>query len=194
MSAIGLGFTPSTGQSIFPDIYAVINSPNSNELHAALKQALSGAVKQQALPTSQWTKKNILGVDTEYMVSMLGVGVYLAPSEDKLILGSSESAITTAIKTAKGEKSSLSSSLSAKAQNLALKDNGLVAGHMNFPELALTLKSLHGSMAMFSGGETPSLKELEEITKYGSITFNVTTNGNIIELASRVDLPPESPK
>ena len=192
LKSIGLGASASSGQSVFPDIYGVIETDNVDSLSGLIKNSLVGAVQQQALPTSQWSTKDIQGVKTEYMLSMLGIGVYLAPADKYLILGSSESAITAAISTIKNKSNSLASNLSAEAKTVAQSNNGLAAVFFDFVSLTETIKSLQGSMAMFSGGKAPAIKELEELAKYGQLTVNASVEETAIDIRSRIDLPEEN--
>ena len=123
---------------------------------------------------------------------MLGIGVYLAPADKHLILGSSESAVTAAISTIKNGDSSLATDLSSEAKTVAQNDRGLAAAFIDFGALTDTMKSLQGSMAMFSGGKAPALKELEELAKYGQLTVNASAEEAAIDIRSRIDLPKEN--
>ncbi|MCB0318412.1 MAG: hypothetical protein KDD56_06620, partial [Bdellovibrionales bacterium] len=191
---LGLGASPSSGQSIFPDIYCLIESDNSSKISELLKKTLSGAVKQQALPTSQWSTKEIEGVKADYIVSMLGIGVYLANTDNYLAIGTSETALTALIKSINSGDNLLAGDLSNEATEIAKKNNNLISWYINYPKLADALGSLQGSMAMFTGGKTSATDELEKLKNMGKFTFNTYAKDNSLEIQSRLDLKAEENK
>jgi len=190
IKSLALSVGSVTPGSLFPGLVLIAETDNPKSMTADFKSELSKAVSAGGAPLSDWQTKEIDGVQVDFMLSPLGVGVYLAPAKDAVLIGTAENAIREAISAASGGESTLVSTFSSENQKRLKSSPPSLAVHVNLTELATTLEQMQGSLAMFTGGKSNlGMAGLDQLRDMGSTFWTVNYANNLVRLHGTYDPP-----
>jgi hypothetical protein len=174
VKSFGLGVSNSALPTPFPD---VIFAFEGEAIGAELELLVQNAFQENfGGGPGLFQEKDVGETKVRYTLTPLGVGVYIASLPDLTIVGSTESAIASAISSAKvGNAENLFAELSEKP--------GPIVYRLNFLQLATLLETVQGSVAMFTGGSTSLPKDqIERLKRNGSVTGRLTAKGDSLFL------------
>ncbi|NDC37650.1 MAG: hypothetical protein EBZ48_06310, partial [Proteobacteria bacterium] len=180
ISSIGLGLANSSGASPFPEVFLLGSSTQSAAVAKTLREAAQQLTASSGMPGTPWQKKSIAGVDIDYMLSPLGIGIFVGSVGPVVFMASSESMVNTII-----------SASSSKGQSLesTVKDLGatsLVASHLSFGRMHELLTSLQGTLAMFTGGQGFDATQYASLKQLGSISTLVSSDDKALRLVAKM--------
>jgi hypothetical protein len=183
IESLALAISPTAPGSMFPSVSILLNSEKCSKFYDVIKSQIGGAAKAQMGAELNWMKKKLGNNEIEYIITPFGVGAYLSKDGNNCWLSSSEASFNNiyAINGGKQLKDTLS-----KEQVNRLKDNSnLFFVNLNFVDLAKVIEEISGSLAMFTGGQSPlEAKELEEIKKFGRLEASLAVKDSMIRLDS----------
>jgi len=144
LQSLGIALIPSEGAQLFPGISIIAQHSNAADLMVELKKSLQAQQSQSPIPLSQWQTKQVDGKSVDYILSPLGLGLYLASSGDKVILSTNEDTLKKIFQTQAGKHPRLASASTASS---------LAEFYLNADGIARLIDSLQGSLSMFTGGQ-----------------------------------------
>ncbi|MCB0331742.1 MAG: hypothetical protein KDD70_18865, partial [Bdellovibrionales bacterium] len=169
INGVQLGVLPTDGSTVFPGVFLQIASSEGDSSATTIKSKLSEVAAQQGLPATAWQKKDVDGVSVEYLLTPLGLGVFLASDGPNLMITSSENAIKRLITARKTNDQSLFAELPSEVQKSLTGSSPLLVAYFNAERGIDLLKSVESSFAMFTQGQELLPKEqLEDIRKMGT--------------------------
>jgi hypothetical protein len=190
--------------AILPNISLVIESANSQQLISQVKDMLSAGAGQALGATGQgaglqmnWSKKELAGVQAEYMLAPLGFGLYLAEapqtSADKnniVLLSSTELGLSELITLSKNQAAGGSDATTKDLAQVLQQGGSRLGGerlatHVNLASVATLAEQLHASTAMFTGGQPmpeEAQKFLALFKRAGNAGFQVRTSDRALYL------------
>jgi len=177
IGSLGIALRAASGASPFPELLIVAEAPNAAEVAAALKETVGPLTASSGMPLSPWQQKEIAGAKAEFMMSPMGVGLFLASKGSTLVLATSESGVAAVLGGAAGN---LSSTFKSSGTDVS---HALAAGYVNFVRMADLVKSFQENLAMFTGGQTVmDTTQLDEMRKQGSLTSSLTAGDDVVNL------------
>lgn len=190
VSSLGIGVRGASGPSPFPELLVVAESADAPSLQGIVKTLLGAAVSSAGMPLSPWQTKEVEGISTDFLMSPLGIGIYLGSSPGGLILASSEGGLRDSIKASKDESSSLIAKIPSSSKQLA-QNNSVFVAYSNFEDMADLIESFQGSLAMFTGGKANvKQKDLDQLRKMGEMVFAVNFSDGLLKMRGSYDAPP----
>ncbi|MCB0319889.1 MAG: hypothetical protein KDD60_03125 [Bdellovibrionales bacterium] len=194
LKGVHLGVLPSDGSTVFPGLFLSVASTENGSLLTEIKGALSQASQEQGIPATAWQEKEIAGSASNFILTPLGVGVFLAQSENGLVLTSSESSLRQTLETQKSESSSLGADLPKQFRSRLEGVSPLFVAYFNADRTAELIHSVQGSLSMFTGGQNPiDNEQIEQIRKVGT-TFTFAAYDKGLLNLSGMTLAPAPPK
>lgn len=140
--------------SMFPSI-AIIGDKvaDSDKIVSDIKSTIANTKGAIPIPLNAWQKKQISSLDTEYLMTPFGVGVFLSKNGDDLIVASGESLVSDivskeAIKTASDVRGKFST-----------KRNSIINIYGSSKSFARALRSINSTLSTFAKKDIPNLEE-----------------------------------
>ncbi|MDZ4786747.1 MAG: hypothetical protein SGJ02_11800 [bacterium] len=163
-----------TTATLFPEITLVAESSDPKELADTLSNQIKSLIDSGGMPFSPWKETTIEGNKINFSLTPLGIGLYIANINGKLVASSSEDGIKSIIALTKSSDSFYTEA--SKRDAVILTEVGSVSsGHLDFEKLGDTLKELQGTLAMFSGGAANMDPDVvTKLKKLGKMDFAVT--------------------
>jgi hypothetical protein len=168
IEAITIGLRNSDGASPIPDVFIEVESADPGQVSGTLESGI-GLGLMSAGQQAQWISKDVAGAPTRFVMTPLGVGLYIASpiASRTVVMASSERAITDIVSLSKSGRA-LEESMSK-----ALRDNisSPLAGslYINCLELAKVIDTVKKT-AVSMMGPSPELEQAldsERIRKLG---------------------------
>lgn len=163
-----LGARSNTVGSPLPDIFLAINSSSRDQLNTFLETTIGMGMALTG-QGANWQTKDVGGVKTRFITTLVGAGVYIAAPSGKdtaqqntLLVGSSEGVIADLISNQEQRGSATNDPLSA-----GLLSAQLARLHLNFPQVRKMLDTTKDSLALVTGGSS-ELNEVLNATKIES--------------------------
>jgi len=155
--------------SLFPEVSVFFQSSDSAGLKKSVLENIKSLASESGLPSSAWKSTDISGIQIDYSLTPLGLGIYVGQVKDVLVVSSSEDIFRQ-----------LSGPNDITLAKL-VKDNKLFSvptisnGYFDFVKIASVLKDLQGTMALFTGGanQTDTDAALENLKNMGKFTFGL---------------------
>lgn len=151
IDGITLGLRGGDQGSLFPELYLSLNSSTRERVSAAL-EILVGLGMMTTGQNLKWASKEIGGEPTRYVVTPLGVGVYIAAPKgsNDIVVASSERALADLTSAAKGG-ASLDSTISTGLRGRATGASTAASLYLNFVRFGEVLDSVKGSLISMLG-------------------------------------------
>ena len=186
---IGIGVRSARATSPFPEVSIAIQNSNATKLGSYLKDTVLELISAGSggMPLQQ---KKIGDIDVSYILTPLGVGLYVGHGANAVYLTSSEPSFEEMVQLGGGKGVTLASTLSKQSQGLLGSGNPLFSTYINYEDGAELVKNLQGSLAMFTGGQAliePS--ELEQFKKMGKVSIAGEWKDNVAVLRGSFDAP-----
>ena len=187
----GIGVRNAGAAAPFPDVFVMIDTPQSEtlrkELRTVVNQALSGI---SADPAAAMKPVKRDGLDYEFMLTPFGAGVFLGSAGDKVVVASSERGLVDALGGgSQNAAKALSSELSEKSRNVLVNQPTTLVTYLNFGLMADMAESVMGSIAMFAGGtENLSKTDIDYIRSLGTASVNLSVNKEALKFESVYEL------
>lgn len=137
------------GASPFPELLVAIEAKDAPALQAQLGGMLGALAAGGGLPLSPLQTKQLAGQEVQYLMTPLGVGLFLTAKEGKVLATSSEGFITDVIG---GNGKPLSGTLTSTSKGLATKEGQLGSLFIDYTKGVEMVEGLQASLAMFTGG------------------------------------------
>ena len=162
--------------SMFPSI-AIIGDKvaDSDKIVSDIKSTIANTKGAIPIPLNAWQKKQISSLDTEYLMTPFGVGVFLSKNGDDLIVASSESLVSDivskeAIKTASDVRGKFST-----------KRNSIINIYGSSKSFARALRSINSTLSTFAKKDIPNLEETIDLLEQTPDTvIDVFSEGNTV--------------
>lgn len=144
--------------TMFPNVALLgTNVKDSKSVIDNLKKIITGRKTESFLAMNKWQTKKIGNLDTEYMVTPLGVGIFITKDGDNLFVASSENLLQellqdTSKKVAKTMR-----------EKFNTNKNDIVNIYFNPKFLASTLRSLNSTLSTFMPSNTSKINDTIEI-------------------------------
>lgn len=186
VKGISIGALPAGRDALVPDIFITIQNDEPGKLMDFVTEQTRDLISTQ-IPMANWLEKDVDGVKVKYILTPLGIGLYLASIKDSFVATSTDSAMAEMIKAIKSGSSAAKhfpATISAIAPNTPL-----VSGYLDFKKIADAVESVQGSMSMFTGGASAlNAEEIQNLKRMGSATFGLSVTNELLRL--RWDLKP----
>ena len=162
--------------SMFPSI-AIIGDKvaDSDKIVSDIKSTIANTKGAIPIPLNAWQKKQISSLDTEYLMTPFGVGVFLSKNGDDLIVASGESLVSDivskeAIKTASDVRGKFST-----------KRNSIINIYGSSKSFARALRSINSTLSTFAKKDIPNLEETIDLLEQTPDTvIDVFSEGNTV--------------
>lgn len=154
LKGVGITLRKNAGDSPFPDLILTAQSSDANALLGSLKNEVT-AVSESQMPAGRWLEKEILGTKVSYLLTPLGIGIYFGAVNDTVVGATTESAITSALRSLADPKEALVARLDDNVRAALTSSSSLLNGYADFAALADLIESVQGSLALFTGGANP---------------------------------------
>jgi len=175
VSELSIGVLPADGASFLPSLIVSLSGKmNSQQLVETIKAALRNNAQQ--LPVTNWNSKEILGSNVEFLLTPMGIGLYLTAERGRLLLATSEIGMRSLL-AKRGDASQFvtGESLPGGIQERTRASSPLVFTYFNSKQAVQLIKSVEASLSMFTGGQQLMPPEqLQEIERMGT-SFSVTS-------------------
>jgi len=169
---ISVSISGASPGSFYPELTLALESSDPGSLIARLKKQISAATADSPMPMSDWQEKKLDKMDVSFLVSPLGIGVYLAQSDNLVFAASSEGTLRKIIDVQKKTKPALQDSFNKLVGSKTSQPTTL-ATYVDFGEIYRTLESLKGTIAMFTGGaEGFDMSELQILEQLNSMLYS----------------------
>lgn len=149
--SFGLGFEDVAPGALFPGLCLSFTTAPDSQLAAEIKKLADMQFKSAAGIEMAWQEKTIAEIPVQYILTPLGIGLYLAELPGQIFVTSSEPALQKML-TAHKSGNSYNSALPASLRALTSSDT-IARITISFPALVTAIKNLSGSLAMFTGGQ-----------------------------------------
>ena len=162
--------------SMFPSI-AIIGDKvaDSDKIVSDIKSTIANTKGAIPIPLNAWQKKQISSLDTEYLMTPFGVGVFLSKNGDDLIVASGESLVSDivskeAIKTASDVR-----------EKFSTKRNSIINIYGSSKSFARALRSINSTLSTFAKKDIPNLEETIDLLEQTPDTvIDVFSEGNTV--------------
>ena len=162
--------------SMFPSIAIIGNKvADSDKIVSDIKSTIANTKGAIPIPLNAWQKKQISSLDTEYLMTPFGVGVFLSKNGDDLIVASGESLVSDivskeAIKTASDVRGKFST-----------KRNSIINIYGSSKSFARALRSINSTLSTFAKKDIPNLEETIDLLEQTPDTvIDVFSEGNTV--------------
>jgi hypothetical protein len=161
--------------SPFPAIALAIETNEPAAVKSSLEQILTQSISKGGLPVdTNWMQTEVNGAAVSFIMSPLGIGIFLTETESAVLAATSQTALQTLI--------------AGRSSVQAVKDEqgSLVMGSVDFNELTQAMESVQSSLAMFTGGEsllTP--EQMTNLKALGTGKAKVALNGSELEFKAQ---------
>lgn len=195
LKSVGVGVKDAGAGSPFPEVLLMFQSSNASLLRDKIQEQLKLAVSSAGLPLAGWQEKDVNGVKVSYTMTPLGVGIYIGTTDDRLIVASSETALSDFVASGKGSNA-LAGSLSASSKQLVSAPVPIITVYSNFEKLAAMMESMQGTMAMFTGGQASAQTQsmIDQWKKLGSVIAAIDYEGGVLRMRAGYDQPSKAAK
>ena len=163
----------SNGMSPLPDLQIVLPAKDADKTLADLKSLASNQASKYGAQLPQWNSKVINEVQTDYILTPFGVGVYFAKNSSNLYITTSELAMKSILSEGKlGEK--------LKSYDAKLNSD-LFLSYINYPKIYELAISIQGMVSMFTGGQNGEyLSQIESLKTMGQELTTSKYEDNIL--------------
>ena len=162
--------------SMFPSIAIIGNKvADSDKIVSDIKSTIANTKGALPIPLNAWQKKQISSLDTEYLMTPFGVGVFLSKNGDDLIVASGESLVSDivskeAIKTASDVR-----------EKFSTKRNSIINIYGSSKSFARALRSINSTLFTFAKKDIPNLEETIDLLEQTPDTvIDVFSEGNTV--------------
>ncbi len=162
--------------SMFPSIAIIGNKvADSDKIVSDIKSTIANTKGALPIPLNAWQKKQISSLDTEYLMTPFGVGVFLSKNGDDLIVASGESLVSDivskeAIKTASDVR-----------EKFSTKRNSIINIYGSSKSFARALRSINSTLSTFAKKDIPNLEETIDLLEQTPDTvIDVFSEGNTV--------------
>ncbi|MDD7472699.1 MAG: hypothetical protein SPJ04_09960 [Bdellovibrionota bacterium] len=162
--------------SMFPSIAIIGNKvADSDKIVSDIKSTIANTKGAIPIPLNAWQKKQISSLDTEYLMTPFGVGVFLSKNGDDLIVASGESLVSDivskeAIKTASDVR-----------EKFSTKRNSIINIYGSSKSFARALRSINSTLSTFAKKDIPNLEETIDLLEQTPDTvIDVFSEGNTV--------------
>ena len=145
------------GSSLFPELLIIGKVADAPTFLGMIKMMAGGAMASQGAGAAGWQQKKVEGVDASFMLTPLGVGIYTATKDDKLLIASSEGMLQSALRAAAGTELSLGKSLGDK--QISTGKDSFFYWWIDYAAMADALDGLAGSLAMLGADANQNQEE-----------------------------------
>ena len=129
-----------------------------------------------------WQSKQIAGQATEFIATPFGVGLYLTGTEDKLLLASSESALGSLL----NPNNTLGNRINKELPAVADKPTALFSSYIDYTEIYKIFMNFRNMLSLFIPPDSKQeanaiFEQLESLKRMGSVYFNTSYDGNVLD-------------
>ena len=185
IQGITLGLRSGDRSSPVPDIYLTLDSSAREQVASTVETGI-GLGMMATGQQLQWNSKEISGAPTRYLMTPLGVGVYVSSpkSSNTLVVASSERAVQD-IATSNGGGASLDSAMS-KALRGRVASSSTGSLYLNFIQLASLVDGVKGTVASMMGPnpELDQALDSEQLKKLGIGIGSLSYTNGVFKIQS----------
>jgi hypothetical protein len=185
IQGITLGLRNGDGSSPVPDIYLALDTSARDEVASTLETGI-GLGMMATGQQLQWNTKEIGGSPTRYLMSPLGVGVYVSSpkSSNALVVATSERAVQD-IATSNGGGASLDTSM-PKALRNRVGSSSTGSLYLNFIQLGTLVDAVKGTVASMMGPnpEMDKMLDSEQLRKLGVGIGSLSYTNGVFKIQS----------
>jgi hypothetical protein len=182
IQSVALALFEQSEGAYLPDLGIAVESTSAAALSEAIKMGLTPMIQDSGMPMGTWETKSIDGVNTTYVLSPFGIGLFLAESKDALLIGSSEAGVTKMIT---AQKTNTTSTSVAPFQLTAESKAPLVA-RANAVQIGKILRGLYATLAAFGQGKSPlEMEHINAIEDLGDMYLTLQFDQGFIEVVWR---------
>ncbi len=188
IQGITLGLRNGDGTSPVPDIYLTLDSSARDQVASTVETGI-GLGMMATGQQLQWNSKEISGSPTRYLMTPIGVGVYVSSPKNSnaLVVATSERAVQD-ITTSNGGGASLDTSMS-KALRSRVASTSTGSLYMNFIQLGALADAVKGTVASMMG-PNPELDQAlnsEQLRKLGVGIGSLSYSNGVFKIQSVFD-------
>jgi hypothetical protein len=182
IQSVALALFEQTEGAYLPDLGIVIESTSAAALSEAIKVGLTPMIRDSGMPMGTWETKSIDGVNTTYVLSPFGIGLFLAESKDALLIGSSEAGVTKMIT---AQKTNTASASVAPFQ-LTTESKAPLVARANAVQIGKILRGLYATLAAFGQGKSPlEMEHINAIEDLGDMYLTLQFDQGFVEVVWR---------
>jgi hypothetical protein len=188
IQGITLGLRNGDGTSPVPDIYLSLDSSARDQVASTVETGI-GLGMMATGQQLQWNSKDISGSPTRYLMTPIGVGVYVSSPKNSnaLVVATSERAVQD-ITTSNGGGASLDTSMS-KALRSRVASTSTGSLYMNFIQLGALADAVKGTVASLMGPnpEFDQALNSEQLRKLGVGIGSLSYTNGVFKIQSVFD-------
>ena len=179
------------GQSMLPvpGMLIAIETKNASELRTIVSGLVEQGFGGAGMPAGNWQTKTIEGTEVKFLITPLGMGVFLATQNNLVIAASTEALISTALKGAASGNSSFAKAMTERTTGV-LKEKATVGNlYVNFKEVGSLFENLGGMLSMYApdatkNGEFLQKDSIENMKKMGVLVGSVTVGKESVDVST----------
>jgi len=169
---LSVSIAGASAASFYPEITIVAETSSPDQLISVLKKQVSKAATGSPMPLSDWQEKKLGDLDLSFLVSPLGIGVYLARMDNLVVAASSEGTLRKIVDVQNKKAGALQEKLNTLAKTTSPQPSFL-STYVDLAGIYKTLKALEGTIAMFTGGQDGfDMSGLQELEKMNSALYS----------------------
>ncbi|MEY4667372.1 MAG: hypothetical protein RL518_71 [Pseudomonadota bacterium] len=185
IQGITLGLRNGDGSSPIPDIYLSLDSSARDQVASSVETGI-GLGMMATGQQLQWNTKDIGGAPTRYLMTPLGVGIYVSSpkASNALVVATSERAVQ-AIATSNNGGASLDSSM-PKALRNRVPSSSTGSLYLNFIQLGTVVDAVKGTIESMMG-PNPELDDAlnaEQLRKLGVGIGSLSYTNGVFKIQS----------
>jgi hypothetical protein len=188
IQGITIGLRNGDGTSPVPDIYLTLDSSARDQVASTVETGI-GLGMMATGQQLQWNSKEISGSPTRYLMTPIGVGVYVSSPKNSnaLVVATSERAVQD-ITTSNGGGASLDTSM-PKALRSRVASTSTGSLYMNFIQLGALADAVKGTVASMMG-PNPELDQAlnsQQLRKLGVGIGSLSYSNGVFKIQSVFD-------
>lgn len=172
------------GTSPFPELLIGAEADDAAGAVTTIKDLISGSIKQSGAPMgADWLTKDVGGHQVSYIMSPMGIGVFMTSVDKSLIVASSEAAVQAFVGAGKGGAASFISGLEKSGKDLLESRNSPIVFYLGFKQLYDLLSGVQSTLAMFTGGKAAmDAAQFEHLKSKGELLVALSYDKSILRL------------
>lgn len=175
------------GASPFPEIMLAIEAKDAKALEEQVSGAVGALAAGGGLPISPIQSKDLAGHSVRFVSTPLGIGMFLAIKDGKVMVTSTEGFMADVLG---GAAPPLQTALSSHSKQIATQGGQLGSVYIDYTKGVSMVEGLQASLAMFTGGAGQIDRSyLEPFRELGSTTAVVYLDNEALMLEAVSERP-----
>jgi hypothetical protein len=195
LKSLALVVVESTAASPFPGVVLVANSSDGTTLKNTIKSQVTALTSSGGMPLSGWQQKQLGTTPIDFIMSPIGVGVFLAGNNDTVVLATSEQGLQKVLDATQKTETALNGQLSNSLKEPITGKSLNAVAYVDYSRLSDLIQSAQGNLSMFTGGKTSfDTASLDAMKKLGRSVSSVSYKDQVLKMVASYDAAVPAPK